>query len=208
MATPVPNYATPPGAAAAAEAGPLTPEQLLIVKRAAERSKKIRRAASVATLDGSIMALFTAVCLASAIFDFWSGILLGIALGIVTINSFRGAAGIRRFDPSAARLLTFNQFFLAFSVIVYAAIALYLATRTPLLADPQLKQIKELDPTMAANIQSLTDLVTKTLYIGLIVGTAIAQGLTAWYYWSRKKMIEDYLEQTPGWAVDLQKQQA
>ena len=93
-ASPISNDAAP---ASAPDPAPLSPEHLLTLKRATERAKKIRRAASVATLDGSIMALFTAVCFASAIFDFWSGILLGIALGIVTVNSFRGATGLRKF---------------------------------------------------------------------------------------------------------------
>jgi hypothetical protein len=187
---------------------PLTPDQLGAIQLAHTRSTKLRRAAVVAKIDASVMAVFTAFCLLSALFDPVTGIVLGAALGLVTFNSFRGAAGLRRFDPAAPRLLAWNQLILAVSVIVYALYALYTGLRGNAELDKSYREIAALDPDMGKMLQDTSRLIVQILYVSLIAGTVVAQSLTAWYYASRAKLLRTYLAQTPPWVIELQKHQA
>jgi hypothetical protein len=196
---------TPPTPAAPPAPAPLTPEQLLAIRKADERARKIRRAATVATTDASIMAVFTVLCAVSAVFSFVA-LLLTVALGIVTFNSFRGAARLKKFDPAAPQALALNQAFLAVAVIASACWSLYAA-----LGDANSAQIKEVTDAVgvdAASIAGMYTLAIKAVHYALIAGTLLAQGLTGLYYWTRKKLITTYLAETPSWVVDLQRQQA
>jgi hypothetical protein len=183
---------------------PLTPEQLAAIGLAQARSTKIRRAATVAKIDGSVMAVFTVVCAASILFDPVTSIPLSLALGLVTYNAFRGAAGLRRFDPAAPRLLAWNQLLLAASVIIYALYSLYTGLKGSADLDKSYREIAALDPEMGKMLQDTSRLIVEILYITLIAGTVVAQGLTAWYYASRAKLLQAYLAQTPKWVLDLQ----
>jgi len=43
------------------------------------------------------------------------------------------------------------------------------------------------------------------IYGGLILGTLLFQGLNAWYYFTRGKHVQTYLDATPSWIIDLQR---
>ena len=47
--------------------------------------------------------------------------------------------------------------------------------------------------------------ITIWVYVGLILGSILFQGLTAVYYSSRTKILEDYLATTPQWIIDYQR---
>ncbi len=162
------------------------------------------------------MAFFAFCTLASYLFDVvsdflqthslmsllsgWVALFLGIALAIVSVNSFRGANRLKRFDRTAPAALAMNQCFLAASIILYASYSLYQGLN----GKADLGQVAELDPGMAASIGGIERLIFWAIYGGLIVGTVIAQGLTAIYYGTRKKYLEAYLDQTPAWVIEMQ----
>jgi len=213
MRTPIPNYATPPATPTAPDPAPLTPDQLFIAKRAHDRAKKIRRAAGVARLDAIVTGLFALLSLASVLFDA-SAIVISVALLAVAFNSFRGASRLRRFDPSAPKLLALNQLFLAFCIICYAAVAIWQVQfgnsqiLSALVGDKaSMAALSDAGVDVKSILAFAKNVMTLT-YGALIVGTLAAQGFTAWYYWSRKPLLETYLEQTPSWAIELQKHQA
>jgi hypothetical protein len=187
---------------------PLTPEQLAAIELAHVRSRKLRRAGTVATVDAALMAVFTGFCFLSALFDPVSGIALGVLFAVVTWNSFRGAAGLKRMDLGAPRLLAWNQLLLAVAIIVYAAYALYSALRGSPALERQYQQIAELNPDIGRMLRNTTRVIYQAVYLGLIGGTVVAQGLTGWYYATRARPMRAYLHETPRWVLDLQRAQA
>jgi hypothetical protein len=182
---------------------PLNPSHLAELQLADKRSRKIRRAATVATIDASLSAFFTALTALSAILS-PSAILLAIPLGIVTFNSFRGAKRLRALDLTAPKFLALNQLALAAILITYASISIYLASR----GSSGFSSAVNSEPTLApmlANIQQLYWIISLAIYGSLIVGTILAQGLAALYYLSRKKHLQEYINATPPWILQLQK---
>ncbi len=189
----------------------LTPEQLAEIARAKQRGVKLQRAVRVATTDAWITAIFAV----GAILTSCGGIdqlAIGIALAWVAFTSFRGAARLKRFDRSAPGRLAFNQVFLASAIILYAAYELWAisAGKSALLQALAGNASYGGLGDMGQAVDSIRDLIIwalKATYILLMLGTIVGQGLTAMYYRSRLQILEDYLDQTPQWVVDLQKAQ-
>jgi hypothetical protein len=189
----------------------LTPEQLQEIQRAKVRAKKVLRAATVSKLDGGIMAFFALGALSSFCFG-WEGPVLGVALTIVSVNSFRGAAMLNRMERTAPATLAINQLFLAASIILYALYCL----RTGLSGNSDLlKQLggAGMDDGGASPAGPFVSWLLHgglywLIYGGLILGTIVAQGLAALYYGSRAKYLNAYLDETPQWVVDLQRAHA
>jgi hypothetical protein len=189
----------------------LTPEQLSEIARAKQRGVKLQRAVRVATTDAWITAIFAV----GAILTSCGGIdqlAIGIALAWVAFTSFRGVAGLKRFDRSAPGRLAFNQVFLASAIILYAAYELWLvstgksALLQALAGNTSYGDLGDMGQT-ADNLRGLVVWALKLTYVLLIFGTIVGQGLTALYYRSRRQILDAYLEQTPQWVVDLQKAQ-
>jgi hypothetical protein len=198
----IPDYHGPPSRGTP-PAPVLTPEQTRAIELGRQRAQKIRRAATVSKIDGGIMAFFAAGALASICLG-WEGFILGIALTIVSVNSFRGAARLTRMDLTAPAFLAINQFFLAASIIIYALYCLHAGlTSKPDEVQQLLRQLSS-DPQTNDELNRLYYWV---LYGLLIIGTVVAQGLAALYYGSRAKYLKAYLRDTPQWVVDLQKAQ-
>jgi hypothetical protein len=204
-----PHSNAPKASAAASPA--LTPEQLGEIARAKQRGVKVQRAVRVATTDAWITAIFAA----GAILTSCGGIdqlAIGIALAFVAYNSFRGAAGLKRFDLAAPGRLAFNQVFLASAIILYAAYEFWLVStgKSALLQALAGNTSYSGLGDMGQSVDSIRDLIVwalKLTYVLLMLGTIVGQGLTALYYRSRRRLLDDYLHQTPQWVVDLQKAQ-
>jgi hypothetical protein len=185
----------------------LSPEHIAEVARAKTRSKKIQSAIRVATIDAWITAFFAV----GAILTSCGGIdqiLIGVALAVVAFNSFRGVRGLKRLDTAAPARLALNQILLASAIILYAAYQLWaVSTGHSALGEAVKSQLSapgiDLD-----DIIRLVTWILKLTYVLLIVGTIIFQGLAALYYKSRRKVLDDYISQTPQWVIDLQRAQA
>jgi hypothetical protein len=193
-----------PAASATPIHSPLTPEHLAELHRAQQRSRKVRRAAGIATVDAYISAFFTAITALSAAFS-PSAILLAIPLAVITCNSFQGAKRLRALDLSAPRYLALNQLALAATLTIYALVSIYLASR----GSPAFASAIAGEPALApmlGDIQQLYWIISLAIYASLILGTMIAQGLAALYYASRRKHIEACIAATPPWILELQKQ--
>ncbi len=144
------------------------------------------------------MAIFAAVTLLGALFGSLISLVTGVALGVVAFNEIRGATMLRRFEPRAARLLGFNQIGLAAIIVGYAAWSLVSQLR----ADP-LESMggSSGDAEVDAMISGLTSTVTYGLYGGMAAIGVIVPGLTAWYYFSRARVVRTVVSQTPEWVV-------
>ena len=177
-----------------------SPEQLREVALAQQRGKKIRRAVTTAKIDGGITAFFAGVCMLSSFLGI-EGPILGVILGAVAFNSFRNAGKLAKFDRAAPAKLAMNQVYLAGAVILYALYELH-ANLTGS-ASGHLAELAGMGD-MGADIAGLERTVIWAVYGGLIAGTILAQGLTGLYYFSRAKLVQEYMDQTPAWVAELQ----
>jgi hypothetical protein len=188
---------------------PLTSEHYQELAVARERAKKIRKAAGVAALNGWSIGIFAALSAPFALLSV-SGFLVCLALTVVAYNEFRGRKGLLRFDPSAATRLGLNQLCLVGLITLYCLWMIYVGLTT---SSPLLDELKA-QPDVADALGSLGgfDELYKqlliALYGGVIVMSAIFQGLNALYYFSRRKYVEAYVEETPAWVIELQRSTA
>jgi hypothetical protein len=192
ISTGIPDHpgpkAPPPG---------LTAEQIREIRQAQERGKKIRRAVTVARTDAGITGAFGVM----AILSFWLGVenvVVGAALCVLALNSLRGARRLQKFDLAAPGILGMNQVYLAGVIILYALYALHAGLSGN---SPYTQQLRELG---AGDLAGLERTIYWLVYGGLIVGTIVAQGLTALYYFSRARHLEAYLKDTPQWVRELE----
>src|SRR5947207_174238 len=85
-------------------ASPLSPEHIRQMAEARNRGKKIRRAVTVALMDGWTMATFAVLTILMSLTS-PSGLAVGAALGLIAMIELRGAGQLRRLQKGAARQL-------------------------------------------------------------------------------------------------------
>lgn len=180
----------------------LTEAHLRQLADARYAAKKIRRAAGVASMDGwtiAVCALLTFVLDMPSV----SGVVIGLALGVIAFVELRAVAGVRKLDPLAARTLGFNQLALAGLIILYALWRIYMEMHgrgelASLNSDPEVAQ------AMKDYVGDMRPLVVGA-YMLLIAFAILAQGSLAFYYFTRAGRIRQYLAQTPQWIIDMQR---
>lgn len=179
-----------------------TPDNLRELEAARRSARKVRRAVSVANFDGWTIAIFGAITLAMGLTDF-TNVPLSLALGAVAYVELRNAGRLKRLQPLAARNLAFNQVALAGILICYACWQLYVASRPGGTAaalgvdDPAVAQ-------MLGPVQDLTRAIIHAIYGALILIAIFAQGGMALYYFTRVRLVRDYVATTPPWITQLQ----
>lgn len=185
---------------------PLTPEQLSQITHARARYKKVQRATSVAAIDAWSTAIFAGLSLLiSAISFSFPGILVGMGMAVVSYNSFRGLKMMRKLDPAAARVLGQNQLFLGSVLFLYAAWNLFLLLIHKADLGISTEMRSQLNDVGGDWVIGLYRYIYYAVYGGLVAFAIIVQGLTALYYFSRKKCIDEYLERTAEWVLQMQK---
>ena len=170
---------------------PLTPEQRQTLEQAGERAKAFTGAAKVAAFNGWSIGFFAAVTVLFGIFSL-TALVLGVGMGVVARNEFKGRARTLAPDPAGPDLLWRNQVGFMALIIVYCLWSLYLTTARP---DPQMAELTEL---LGGDLDEVVRSLTITVYVAVIALTALFQGLNARYYFRRIAMIEEYLSETPG----------
>lgn len=209
-----------PKPAPASPAGPAAPwstppspqhlEQITIAKRL---GAKIRNAAGVAIFSGWSTAVFAVLTLLFGLISFsFVGSLLGFGMCVVALNEFKGASRLKRLDDSAPRFLAINQLAFAGMIVVYGAISLWMVMANPAELTKELDQyggdfrqagidIKD----SGIDITGTVKLAYIAVYGGVMLFGVIGPGLTAWYYYTRRPYIQQYVAQTPQWILDLQR---
>jgi len=188
--------------------GPLTPEHHQQIASAHTRGAKIRAAARVASFNGWVTGVFAVLSAPFAPFSFVS-FLVTVGLFVVTYNEFRGKKLLLAFDPAAARLLGWNQ--LGFLGMI-TAYSLWMILDAYLGDGPfakEFQQYPELKNALgsAENFQRLYRLVILAIYSAVILFSAVFQGYNAFFYFTRSRYLSDYLRETPGWIVQMQRAQ-
>ncbi|MFH1748808.1 MAG: hypothetical protein ABIG44_17375 [Planctomycetota bacterium] len=190
----------------AAAAGPLSAAHLRELELARGRSKKIRRAINVALFNAWSLAIFAALSLLIGLFSLTS-LVIGVALAVVAYNEFAGARLLRRYDERGTYRLGWNQLGLCGVLVIYASWCIYTSFTSPSSLDEALGASAQA-LQMVGSIKSLERVITLAVYGGLIVGSILFQGGTAWYYFSRKRHIRAYKQETPKWIIELQQHSA
>lgn len=154
-------------------------------------------------------AIFSAITiLGSAVSFSWPGLLLGIAMGIVAYVEYTGAQELKKFEPIALKRLALNQLFFGAALLAYAAWTL--AWGLTHLNDYTGVVSSQMPPDLAGSsiltsVNDLTRLILILIYGTLIVIALTVQPLTALFYWSRRKFLDQYLSETPQWILDAQR---
>jgi hypothetical protein len=186
--------------------GPLTQAHQHEVTAAHDRARIIRKAASVAAFNGWVTAIF-AVC--SAPFAIFSlpGFIVTIGLSIVAYNEFRGRKRLLQYDPEAAGLLGWNQVGFLVLIISYCIwmLSVSLTSEGPFAAELKAKPELSVAFKSAEQFDRYYKMLVTTVYGTVIVLTAVFQGFNAFYYFTRRKHVKGYVENTPGWVLDLQR---
>jgi hypothetical protein len=187
-------------------ANPLSSEHHRELALAKQRAKPIHKAARMAAFNGWATAIVAACAAPFALHDL-VGLLLTVCFAVVAFNELRGRRRLLEFDPEAARLLGYNQLGLMALIVAYCAWMLYtgLTTASPFSAEwaatPELEALLGSD----GNLDELYRQIVVLLYGTVILLTVIFQGLNAWYYFTRRRHVEDYLLETPEWVRDLER---
>ncbi|MBC8354089.1 MAG: hypothetical protein H8E66_19020 [Planctomycetes bacterium] len=186
--------------------GPLAAEHHRELALANERAKKIRKAAGVAAFNGWMTGIFALTSAPFAPFSI-AGFMVTVGLSIVAYNEFRGRKGLLRFDVSAPRLLGWNQVGFLAMIIVYCLWMIFAGLTgdgpfaAELEANPELGQVLD----GVDGLDYIYKLIVLAVYGTVAVLSAIFQGWNAYYYFSRRKHVEDYVSETPDWVIDVQR---
>ncbi len=185
--------------------GPLSTEHFQELARADDRAKLIRKAARVAAFNGWTTAIIAAL---SAPFAFFSvaGFLVTAVLTLVAANEFRGRNLLNKFNPKAAALLGWNQLGFLAMIILYCGWMMYTGINESDTALSEFTSNPELGDLLGSpeQVSGLYELLVYAVYGTVIFLSVIFQGLTALYYFSRRKHIEAYVRATPEWVRKLQ----
>ena len=184
----------------------LTPTQRHELEAARVRAKPIRRAAGVAAFNGWSMAIL-AVCSAPFVIFGPVNLVIAAGLGVLAWNELRGRRRLLAFDPQAPALLGWNQLGLLALVSCYCLWQIAMS----LLGGSELAKEIDAHPEWrnlfgtGEEFDAFVGLIAVVFYSLVIAISVAAQGLNAWYYFSRRKNVEDYLRETPSWVVELQR---
>jgi hypothetical protein len=184
---------------------PLSIEHRRELSAARDRSRVIRKAARVASFNGWTTALIAAL---SAPFSIFSpvGLALTVGLAVVAFNEFRGRKRLLNFDPRGATLLGWNQIGLLAMIVVYCGWMWYSSVNDSGTVAAEMKSYADLDAALGASggFETLYKQLVVVFYGGVVVLSALFQGGTALYYFSRRRHVEEFVAETPAWVRDVQ----
>ena len=186
--------------------GPLTLEHRQDYALARTRAKSIYKAAAVASFNAWATAIVAVLSAPFALFSI-AGFATTAALSLVAANEFRGRKRLLQFDPRAAAILGWNQLLLLAMMLVIVrgrfTANLYGANSVT----DQLQGIAELESALGSldGIDVLVRHVVVVIYGSVIALSVVVQGLTALYYFTRRKHVEYYVAETPQWIRELQR---
>ncbi len=175
--------------------GPLSPEQQRQLAQANQRARKVLSAARVATFNGWTIGSIAGFSLLFGLFS-RTALVMGIAMGIVAWNEFRGRALLRAFDPAGPRLLGKNQLGFLAVIVGYCLWSIYTT------ATGQNAELAEIE-TMIGPVSDLARDLTVMVYGVVLLLSVVFQGLNARYYFARERLVREYLQRTPDWVVTL-----
>jgi hypothetical protein len=189
---------------------PLSVEHRRELSAARDRAKAIRKTARVAAFNGWTTGMIAAcsmlLSLTSPI-----GLALTAGIGFVAFNEFRGRKRLLNFDPSGATLLGWNQVGFLAMITAYCLWSMFTGMTADGSLPPELRS-PDMDALLgqSGGMGGLLDpgFLNKLViyfYGGVIGLSALFQGGTALYYFSRRRLVEDFVAETPEWVRDVER---
>lgn len=137
------------------------------------------------------------------------GFLVAVGLTVVTYNEFTGRRRLLECDPSAATSLALNQLGFLAMIVAYCGWSIYAV----LVGDNPVAAALSANSDLLANqdrnsVAALGDIIKfgiSGFYVLVIVLSVIFQGGMAYYYATRRKYVQKYVDETPKWISDLQR---
>ena len=165
--------------------------------------KKINRALFTAGMSAWTLAVFAALSLPFALFDWTSG-LIGLAMGFIAYREFSGRHKLKQLDTTAASHLGWNQVLLCGLLIIYSVWQIVGTLTGPSPYAEAIATTPELASTLEP-LEAMMQLVALAVYSSILIVGLVTQGGLSLYYFTRKKHIRKYIAQTPPWIVELQR---
>lgn len=181
------------------DGSPLTPEQQQELEDAKGRTGSFMGAAKVASFNAWTFGIFAVLSILTGIGSL-PVLLVGVGLAVVARNEHVGRQRILDFQPAAFDLLWKNQVALMAIIIAYCLWAIYNTATGP--PDPSLEELAE---ALGDDVVGLVQQLTMTVYVVVIGATVVFQGLNARYYHVRMARLQEYVDSTPAWVLDLQR---
>ncbi len=190
----------------AAQVDPLSAEHRRQLAAARDESRSIRKAARVANFNGWTTAVIAVLSLPFSLSS-PVGLALTAGLALVAFNEFRGRKRILNFDPTGATLLGWNQLGLLAMITTYCLWMMVTSLDEASAVATEARAYADLDAALGSTggFSALVKLVTISFYGVVIFLSVLFQGATAWYYFSRRRRIADFVTQTPEWIRELQR---
>jgi hypothetical protein len=180
------------------------PQQLASAKIA---WTKLRRMCAYAAFDGWSLVVLGLLSVFCGGYGSATGLLLSFTLVGTGAFEVRSVRRLRRLDPAAIRRLANNQLVLAGALIFYAVAGLVQSRSGGggVLSGDIEQALAQAGAAGSDATDQISSLMT-ILYSGLIAFALLVQGGTARYYFSRGKYLQAYIEATPQWIQQMQRE--
>lgn len=182
----------------------VTPEVQAQLAAAREAYRPLGRAVRVATFSATTLAVFAVVALPFALFSSKAAF-AAVGLGVCAFFEFRGRDALRSLDPAGPRNLARNQIAYTALLTAYCAWSAYSTWFAPG-GGPYaaaLARHPEIAPMLEPYAELLRQATTAFYGVVWLVGV-LYQALLIRYYHTRRRPLERYLAETPGWVLELE----
>lgn len=173
---------------------------------ARQRAEPVRRAARVASFNAWTTAILAGFSAPFALFG-TAGFVVFAGLALVAWNEFRGRSRLLEFDPAGASILGWNQLGLFALITAYSLWSIYANLWGSQSIDAQLHSNPDLRAAFGS-LSGFAQLIKPIVlaFYGLVIAlSAVFQGGTALYYFTRRTYVATYAAETPAWVIDLQR---
>ncbi len=203
-----------PPLAAQGDAGPLSQADMAAIAYAITLRKPLVRAAHIARASAISTLLIAAIALPCLlIWPSLSGLIIAAGLATVGIIELKASPQVLAAKAGIHRTLARNQLCLLGIIILYCAIQMITfstedAKNAALSPDTraQLSALPDMQQSIDGMIEKWAALFQYGLYGAVILISVLCQGGLAYYYFSRRRIIEQFNASTPPWVLRLLEQ--
>jgi len=190
------------------EASPIGEREWGLVREAVVLRRKVKRAAGTARGSAIVTLVIGLLALPFVVVSpSFSGLVVVAGILVVGVREWKGYGKMRRAEAGAASYLGWNQVALVGVITFYCLFQM--ASFSPeevksAALSPEVRSQLAAMPGMAADIDRMIErwapYAVYGFYSLVMLVSVLAQGMTAVYYFSRRKYVETFNRQTPEWV--------
>jgi hypothetical protein len=183
--------------------GPLDEAHFQAIREALAIRKPIRRAARIANRSALSILAFGIAGIPIVFFSpSFTNIVVTVTLCFIGRLEYSGARKMSRGLPAAASHLGWNQVVFISLICLYCVDQMMQASTNQYIS-PQLRSQLSQVGGLSSDIDSMVAIAVYGFYSLVIVLSATLQGCLAWYYFSRRQLLEAVQQATPDWINRL-----